>query len=199
MAGLSPTTPFGVQNSTASSSGSEVVRQLLCRTRLKWAAQWLSKSSDVRCCLSDDTWLTEQIVRAQAREVRGDREGARAVYAELWDAALHTPDQYRACVVAHFMAHAQSEPEAQLVWHLRALRAADAALASGDERVRSFYPSLHANLGDVYLRQGDRTSARQHIQWAQVVQNTLSDDAYGHTVRALIVRLADAIEHDHPA
>ncbi|HEV8193727.1 MAG TPA: hypothetical protein VGP82_19920 [Ktedonobacterales bacterium] len=93
---------------------------------------------------------------ARAFDVAAHWEGARAIYAELWEVATRVGDPYQARVIAHFMARAHVVAEAQLQWHLRALHSADAA-ASGDDRVRGFNLSLHANLGDVYLRLVDQT------------------------------------------
>ncbi|MGZ6389187.1 MAG: hypothetical protein ACXWQZ_07985 [Ktedonobacterales bacterium] len=87
----------------------------------------------------DDTSFIEAINHAQGL----GREAARPVYEELWESATRAHDQYHCCIVAHFMAHAQVEAEAQRAWHLRALHAADAVY---DERVTSFYPSLYGNL-----------------------------------------------------
>lgn len=141
-----------------------------------------------------DSGIVEQVRRTQALEVRGDREGARAIYGELWEDATRADDLYRACIAAHFMAHAHDAAMEQVEWHLRALRAAEVAEAAGDRRVRPFYPSLHANLADVYLRLGDWVQARAHVAKAREAQYMLQDDAYGHTVRALIARLALEVE-----
>ncbi len=89
--------------------------------------------------MAENDALIDGIGRAQALVVSGDRNGARALYEGLWTEATRAEDGYQACVVAHFMAHAQVEPDAQLDWHLRSLQAAEAV---DDERVRAFYPSL---------------------------------------------------------
>lgn len=140
----------------------------------------------------DDAELTVRIRRAQACEVQRDMDAARAVYAELWEAATRGGDSYAACIAAHFMAHAQDEPETQLAWHTRAFDCAEGARVAGDERSAPFFPSLHANLADVYLRLGDRERAQAHIERAR--ESTLSADAYGQSVRTLIARLSDALE-----
>src|SRR5437660_8146431 len=138
----------------------------------------------------EDSAMIDKIGRAQNLAASGDHEGARALYGALWVEATRAGDQYQACVVAHFLAHAHIEPEAQLDWHLRALQAANAV---GDERVRAFYPSLHANLGDVYLRLGNLTQAQEHIDKALEFERVLPDDGYGRMIRSLIVRLTQTI------
>ena len=134
----------------------------------------------------EDSVMIDTIGQAQDLVASGDHEGARALYDALWVEAIRAEDQYQACVVAHFLAHTHIEPDAQLDWHLRALQAAD---NMGDERVRAFYPSLHANLGDVYLRLGNLTQAQEHIDKALEFERVLPDDGYGRMIRSLIVRL----------
>ena len=142
----------------------------------------------------EDSAMIDQISRAQDLVANGDREGACALYDGLWTEAIHTENQYQACVVAHFLAHTHVEPEAQLDWHLRALQAADAV---GDERVRAFYPSLHANLGDVYLRLGNLTQAQKHIDKAHETEHVLPDDGYGRMLRSLIIRLTETAKREN--
>jgi hypothetical protein len=142
----------------------------------------------------EDSAMIDTIGRAQDLAANGDREGARALYDTLWVEATRAGDHYQACVVAHFLAHAHIEPEAQLDWHLRALQAADAV---GDERVRAFYPSLHANLGDVYLRLDNLSQAQEHIDKAREAERVLPDDGYGRMIRSLIVRLTQTVERDN--
>src|SRR5215212_1142576 len=134
----------------------------------------------------DDQVLMDEIGRAQALKAQGDRAGARALYAELWAIVGDAADRYGACLIAHFMAHTQTEPAAQLQWHQRALAAAEAV---GDERVQTFYPSLHANLAEVSLRLGDPAAARRHVEQARAAASNLADDGYGQSVHLLIDRI----------
>ncbi|HEX5504456.1 MAG TPA: hypothetical protein VFW96_17665 [Thermomicrobiales bacterium] len=133
-----------------------------------------------------DDALAAEIERARARAVGGDPEGARVDLAALWRAATRAGDAFRACVAAHYLAHAQDAPRAQLAWHLRALRAADAV---GDDRVAGFYPSLHGNVADGYLRLGDGARARRHVERARAAEHLLPDDGYGRMIRGLLARL----------
>ncbi|MGZ3663318.1 MAG: tetratricopeptide repeat protein [Ktedonobacterales bacterium] len=134
----------------------------------------------------DDTSFIEAINHAQGL----GREAARPVYEELWESATRAHDQYHCCIVAHFMAHAQVEAEAQRAWHLRALHAADAA---HDERVTSFYPSLYGNLADTYLRLGDLAQAQHYIEKARATASILQDDGYGRMIHRLIARVTQAV------
>jgi hypothetical protein len=146
-----------------------------------------------------DADLTDRLGHTRALEVAKRWADARAIYSELWNEATRSGDQYQACIVAHFMAHTHDESQAQLIWHLRALQAADVAAAQGDYRVRDFYPSLHANLGDVYMRLGRCDRARAHIDAAREADSLLPDDAYGGTVRYLIDRLEREVKGEPPS
>lgn len=139
----------------------------------------------------EDDVMTDKVCHAQELVSYGDREGACTLYIDLWDEAVRTENQYQACIVAHFMAHAHVEPEEQFDWHLRALHAAEAV---DDERVNTFYPSLYANLGEVSLRLGNLAQARIYITRASETEHVLQDDGYGRMLRSLIMRVTQAVE-----
>jgi hypothetical protein len=143
--------------------------------------------------MDDEVRLLGQLGLAQARMVQGDRAGARALYEALWAQADQQPDRYAACVVAHFLAHIHTDAETQREWHLRALQAADAV---ADARVRTFYPSLHANLAEVYLRLRQPAPARQHLAHARAALARLPDDGYDESVHLLIARVAQNLEEN---
>ena len=133
----------------------------------------------------------ERLARAQALAVQGRRDEAQAVYATIYAEATAAGDAYWACVAAHFVAHMHSAPEAQRDWHRRALAAADAV---GDERVRAFYPSLHANLAEVALRLRDPAQARKHLAQARATAARLPPGTGDPSVALLIDRVAQALD-----
>jgi hypothetical protein len=133
-----------------------------------------------------DPVLVATIERAQLLAQGEEQATARALLLPLWDAALRDNDQPTACVIAHYLAHAQETLLATLDWHRRALAAA------ADERLQSFYPSLHANVAEAALRAGDLPTARQHAAAAQAAAHLLGADGYGRMIRALIARVAAA-------
>lgn len=135
--------------------------------------------------------LIESVCRAQELVMHGDCAGAQAIYEKLWTEAMASADHYQSCVVAHFMAHAQNEPADQLLWHLRALEAADAV---HDDRVVAFYPSLYANVAEVSLRLDIPAQARYYIDRAHATEHMLANDGYGYMMRSLIARVAKAVE-----
>ncbi|MFC5766135.1 hypothetical protein [Actinacidiphila bryophytorum] len=125
----------------------------------------------------------------------GDRDEARNRFTALWAELGEQGDPLHRCTVAHYLADTQDDPEDELSWDLRALRAADtvAAEPAGDERragqVRGFYPSLHLNLAAAYARVGEDRLALSHLGLARKACGDLAQDAYGDGVRAAVGRL----------
>ncbi|MGC5041257.1 MULTISPECIES: hypothetical protein [unclassified Streptomyces] len=118
----------------------------------------------------------------------GDREEARHRLLALWAEIGEHGDPLHRCTLAHYLADTQDDPADELAWDLRALTAAEEA---GQEAlaVTAFYPSLHLNLADDYVRLGRCDAARTHLRWAREAAAALADDRYGEGVRAAIGRL----------
>ena len=136
--------------------------------------------------------IVEVVGLAQAGHV----DAARPRFAELWDEIGPEGDPLHRCALAHYAADVQPDVEAELLWDLRALAAADEVT---DERVQrhhgslsvaAFHPSLHLNLADAYRRLGDREKAREHIGRARDAVGALGDDGYGRMIREGIARTA---------
>lgn len=122
----------------------------------------------------------------------GDREEARDRFAALWVEIGEQGEPLHRCTLAHYMADTQDDPEDELVWDLRALRAADLLTGQGSGpagQVRGFYPSLHLNLAATYTKVGESGLARNHLALAREASGALGDDAYGDGVRAAIGRM----------
>lgn len=128
----------------------------------------------------------------------GDREEARGRFAALWAEIGDQGDPLHRCTLAHYMADTQDDPEDELTWDLRALRAAD-ALAPQDAGPASssaaapgipgFYPALHLNLAAAYWKVGESRLALSHLGLARRACPSLGDDAYGDSMRAAIGRM----------
>jgi hypothetical protein len=88
-------------------------------------------------------------------EFEGRLDAARAAYRQAWELAQ---DDYDACVAAHYVARLQSDPAVTLHWNQVALARAEAV---GDDRVRSFYPSLYLNLGQSSEVLGNQAEAER--------------------------------------
>lgn len=139
------------------------------------------------------------LMAAQELANGGDRAGARAAFASLWEQVGPDGDPLHAVTLAHYMADVQDDPADELEWDLRALRAADSLSDERAQRhhsslqVAGFYPSLHLNLAADYVKVGDDDSARSHLDSAEAVCSALPDDGYGATIRGAVARLRDRL------
>ncbi|OUS93670.1 hypothetical protein [Rhodococcus sp. NCIMB 12038] len=140
-----------------------------------------------------------RIAQGQERAVGGDREGARRIFEEVWDALQGSgdtaPDPLHVVTLAHYMADVQTDPAEELRWDLRALDAADSLT---DDRakehhsslsVAGFYPSLHLNVAAARHALGQSIEARHHLDRAAQCCEHLADDGYGRMIRGGIARL----------
>ncbi|PQP17718.1 hypothetical protein [Rhodococcus opacus] len=137
-----------------------------------------------------------RIAQGQELAVAGDREGARRIFEEVWDAlAGPTPDPLHVVTLAHYMADVQTDPAEELRWDLRALTAADSLT---DDRARQhhsslqvagFYPSLHLNVAAAHHALGQSSEARHHLDRAAQSCEHLTDDGYGRMIRGAVARL----------
>jgi tetratricopeptide (TPR) repeat protein len=93
-------------------------------------------------------------------EFEGRKQEACALYDRAWEAA---GDDYGKCIAAHYVARCQACPEAALRWNREALARAD---ASGDARVRGFYPSLYVNMGQAHELLGHLAEAEKYYRLA---------------------------------
>ena len=112
-----------------------------------------------------------------AAETSGDFTTARELYESAWSARA---DAYDASIAAHFLARVQTDLRERHRWNAEALRAANEA---GDERVETFYPSLHLNMGRSCEDIGDLSGARHHYRAARDCLKTLPATPYSAVVR----------------
>jgi len=130
----------------------------------------------------------------------GEREAARAVFAQVWsDIGGESGDPFHCCALAHSMADVQDDVHDELVWDLRALEAADlmtderANQAGATSPVADFYPSLHLNLGECYRKLGNLDVSREHLERGQAAAGSLGDDGYGQMIKGGLDRLAERL------
>lgn len=149
--------------------------------------------------------MMDQIHAAAALHHRGDRDGARARFAALWEAIGPDGDPLHRVTLAHFMADVQDDPSQALMWDLRALEAADSLT---DQRLKShhdslsleaFYPSLHLNVAEGYRKTGQLAQARAHIALASEKVAALPEDGLGGYTRRAIARLAGELVEGAPS
>lgn len=151
----------------------------------------------------------DQIMRrfgeALAASQSGERDFARQSFTELWAEVGEDGDPLHRCAIAHALADVQDDLEDELAWDLRALAAAEGLT---DERIhaagaqgsaRSFQPSLHLNLADVYRRLGRPDRARHHLEAGLATADALGEDGYGSMIREGLARIRSQLDEGHPA
>ena len=104
--------------------------------------------------------VVQLCVEGTRAEFAGRLAEAAALYRRAWETAS---GDYEACIAAHYVARVQTTVEDALRWNEEALRRAD---ASGDARVRDFYPSLYLCLGRSYEEVGDSARSRRYYDLA---------------------------------
>jgi tetratricopeptide (TPR) repeat protein len=112
-----------------------------------------------------------------AIEMTGRTTEAMNLYRRAWEVRS---DDYDACIAAHFLARLQITAAEALRWNGEALRHANAA---DPDRVKSFYPSLHLNLGKSYEDTGDLSEARKFYELAAQGAANLPDGRLTEMVR----------------
>jgi hypothetical protein len=124
----------------------------------------------------------------------GRRGEARSAFAAIWSDIETDGDPFHQCVLSHYMANVQDEPEVELMWNRRALAAADSIVSERPDTaslsVLSLYPALHLNLADALFRSGDIPGASRQIHLARQASDGLTHDSHGEQVRAAIESLA---------
>jgi hypothetical protein len=149
--------------------------------------------------VTDD--VMSRVGEAMALAQRGDPGSARAAFATLWDEVGPDGDPFHRVAIAHALADLQDDTHDELAWDHRALAAADAltderAAAGGVQGpVATFYPSLHLNLADDYLRLGDTLLATHHAHQARASLPTLPDDPYRHQIESALTRVEEALSN----
>lgn len=143
--------------------------------------------------------VTENLLNIIAMLHAGERHDARAHFTALWR-NLDEDDHFHRCVLAHYMADAQDEPESELHWDQIALEMAEAATPNEfDERFpgmtrASFLPSLHLNLAACHEKLGELSKAIEHAEMAHRAAFALPDSPLGtmtaHAITRLRARLA---------
>ncbi|MDP3495036.1 MAG: hypothetical protein Q8R82_18140 [Hyphomonadaceae bacterium] len=138
--------------------------------------------------------VLDQISEALDLFNAGRRAEARAAFTAIWAEIETEGDPFHHCVLSHYMANTQDDPETELLWNRRALAAADRIVNERPDTaslsVLSLYPSLHLNLADALFRAGDIPAASRHVFLARQASDGIADDAHGKLVRGAIEALA---------
>lgn len=149
--------------------------------------------------MSEDP-LMDRITAAIGQLHAGDKDGARAAFTDIWRDLGNDADPFHVCTLAHYMADAHDDVRTELEWDLRALEAAGHVTdARAKEHhaslsIKSFFPSLHLNVGDAFLRLGDLERARLHLRAAERALQDLSNSPLAEMTRNGISALAERVE-----
>ncbi len=141
-----------------------------------------------------------RIMAAVERSQSGDRRGARADFAVIWDDLGREGDPFHRCTVAHYAADVQDDVREELAWDARALEAANEVTDSRVKEhhasltIEAFYPSLHLNLAEDHRKLGEVDMARHHIAAARACLSALPDQGYGAMIRAGVDRVGALLD-----
>jgi hypothetical protein len=137
--------------------------------------------------------VVRHCVAGMQAEAQGRFAEAHDYFCQAWDKQT---DDLEACIAAHYLARHQETPQETLRWNEEAL---SRALAVGDERVRSFYPSLYLNLGWSHEQLGEQEAAQRHYTLAAAHAAALPADAYGTMVREGVAAGLQRLDQDSSA
>ncbi|MFJ5231004.1 hypothetical protein ACIQBJ_14045 [Kitasatospora sp. NPDC088391] len=110
--------------------------------------------------IDPENTVVQLCAQGMQAEAEGQDARARDLFLRAWEAA---EDDYDACIAAHYLARHQPTPQETLRWNQECLNRADKV---GDERVRGFYASLHANIARAHRDLGQVDRARAHFESA---------------------------------
>ncbi|HEU4557163.1 MAG TPA: hypothetical protein VFS20_04910 [Longimicrobium sp.] len=132
--------------------------------------------------MDPDHPVVKLCVDGMRAEGEGRMDDARTLFQQAWDAST---DDFEACIAAHYLARHQPTNADTLRWNGEALRRADAV---GDERVRSFYPSLLLNVAHSYEQVGEPGAALAHYRAALARMDDPTAPPHEAHVRASVER-----------
>lgn len=139
------------------------------------------------------------VLEAMQLSLSGERDAAREGLAQLWE-TLDKDDGFHRCIVAHYLADLQVDPQLELDWDRLALDAAlTASPAAFEGRIPgetygSFLPSLYLNLAASYERVGDLDAARQQLLAALGTVELLGSSPLSELTRGAVVRMCERLK-----
>ncbi len=139
------------------------------------------------------TRIMDTIVTLQG----GDRVGARQAFTEIWKGLVPEGDSLARCVLSHYMADAQDDPNEELRWDLLALEASAGLTDQNMKRFNAtltraeFLPSLHLNVAADYLKLGDPVRATEHAMQANALAAAMPNTDLARLTRGAIARVLE--------
>lgn len=124
-----------------------------------------------------------------------NKTGGKQLLMVCWEKA---DDHSQRCVLAHYLADLETDLDREIAWDERALveygHVGDGDLAHlGISSALGMKPSLHLNLGDGYLRRGDKALAREQLAAGLESAHALKPDGYGSMIRKGLTALEQRI------
>jgi tetratricopeptide (TPR) repeat protein len=122
------------------------------------------------------------------QEMSGNVQRASALYQDAWNVGENDLEW---CIAAHYMARVQNDPQLALSWNKKALQHAD---KTGEDNIRSFYPSLYLNVGKSYEDIGEYEQAGIYYNRGLALFDALPDNILGNMTREGIKRGIERID-----
>ena len=140
----------------------------------------------------------DAVLAAVTTALTGDAQRGRELLLACW-ADTTERDHAQRCVLAHYLADLESDLAREVDWDRTALdehaHVGDGDLAAiGIPSARGLLASLHLNLGDGLLRQGDVAAARSHHVAGLAACAALGDDGYATMIRGGLERLGQRLD-----
>ena len=121
-------------------------------------------------------------------ENAGRIEEAVDLYMEAWN---NRTTDYESCIVAHYIARIQKDPDDILFWNQESLTYADKV---HNDSVKSFYPSLYLNMGLAHEELGNIDEAKRYYELALGTVDIVDNDNYGTVVHNAIISALARLE-----
>lgn len=110
-------------------------------------------------------------------EFVADIPRAKELFLKAWEIAS---DDFEKFTAAHYVARNQADPNVSLYWNLLSLQHANEL---DTDEAKSYYPSLHLNIGKSFEDLGNFKQARVHYTQAEQCSRYLPAGPYGDMIR----------------
>jgi tetratricopeptide (TPR) repeat protein len=127
--------------------------------------------------MSPDNPIVKLCAAGMAAEGEGRAADAKALFEQARDSSR---DDFEACTEAHYVARHRATPEATFEWNERVRRRAE---NGGDDRVRSFLPSLYLNYAHSLEQLGRTAEACRHYDLAAARLDDVPPGGYLELIR----------------
>lgn len=143
--------------------------------------------------IAPEASLKPEVLEVTQLVLSGQHSLARTKFEVLWQSLAD--DAFHRCILAHYIADVQADPNDELHWDLEALNAAlSAPPASFDGRIAginyaAFLPSLHLNAAASFERVGQLPEAKHQASLATTSVASLGASPLADMTRSAITRI----------